>query len=95
MQYMVEHYLSGRSVANELRSTVPHFKIPFVPIIEVSRKKDIYSMFSDFLVDDWVLPIVEFASEKQLMELLHLRILEPAEKKCRERQALLQQLFQP
>src|SRR5258708_38478353 len=30
--------LSGPSVPQELYATVPHFKIPFVPIIEASRK---------------------------------------------------------
>jgi len=85
--------LSGRSVANELRATVPHFKIPFVPIIEESRKKDVYSMFSDFLEDERVLPLVEFISKEHLMELLHPKIIKPAEKKCEERQIRLKQIF--
>src|SRR5260370_15148175 len=85
--------LSGRSVANELRATVPHFKIPFVPIIDESRKKDVYSMFSDFLEDERVLPLVEFISKEHLVRLLHLKIITPAEKKCEERQIRLKQIF--
>jgi hypothetical protein len=39
--------LSGPSVPQELYSTVPHFKIPFVPILEDGRGK--YSMADDIL----------------------------------------------
>lgn len=37
--------LSGPSVPKELDATIPHFKVPFVPIIEKGRK--IYTMFAD------------------------------------------------
>jgi hypothetical protein len=51
-------------------------------------------MFPDLLEYPWVLrPVVEFTSKEQLMELLPSRIIEPAEKKCQERQTLLNQLF--
>jgi len=83
--------LSGPSVPNELRATIPHFKIPFVPIIEEGRK--VYSMFPDLLGYPWVLPPVEFSSKEQLIEFLAVRVIEPAEVKSRERQALLHQLF--
>lgn len=39
--------LSGPSVPQELYATVPHFKIPFVPILETSRK--LYAMAIDIL----------------------------------------------
>ena len=84
--------LSGPSVPQELYSTVPHFKIPFVPIIEEGRK--IYAMFSDLLEYPWVLkPIVEFKNKQQLVELLSSKIIEPAEEKFKERQILLDRLF--
>jgi len=83
--------LSGPSVPNELRATIPHFKIPFVPIIEEGRK--IFSMFPDLLGYPWVLTPVEFTNKEQLIELLPTRVIEPAEEKFKERQALLNQLF--
>jgi uncharacterized protein YjbI with pentapeptide repeats len=83
--------LSGPSVPNELRATIPHFKIPFIPIIEEGRK--IFSMFSDLLGYPWVLSPVEFTSKEHLLELLPSRVIEPAEKKFKERQVLLNQLF--
>jgi hypothetical protein len=80
------------SVFNELRATNLHFKIPFVPIIEQGEK--IYSMFPDLLGYPWVLPPVEFTSQKHMLELLPSRIIEPAEEKFKERQILLNQLFE-
>jgi uncharacterized protein YjbI with pentapeptide repeats len=53
--------LSGPSVPQELYATVPHTKIPFVPILE--KGKHPYSMFVGLLEYEWVLsPIVEFES---------------------------------
>lgn len=83
--------LSGPSVPNELRATIPHFKIPFVPIIEKGRK--VYSMFPYLLGYPWVLPPVEFTNKEDLLALLTSKVIEPAEEKFKERQALLQQLF--
>ena len=84
--------LSGPSVPQELYATVPHFKIPFVPILQEGRQT--YSMFLDLLEYPWVIkPIVEFVSKEHLMELLPSKVIEPAEEKFKERQALLNQLF--
>jgi hypothetical protein len=83
--------LSGPSVPQELYATVPHFKIPFVPIIEKGRKK--YAMFVDILEYPWVLSPVEFEEKAQLLELLLGKIIDPAEEKHQERQKLLDELF--
>jgi hypothetical protein len=53
-----------------------------------------YSMVLDLLEYPWVIkPIVEFVSKEHLMELLPSKVIEPAEEKFKERQALLNQLF--
>jgi hypothetical protein len=83
--------LSGPSVPQELYATVPHFKIPFVPIIEKGRKK--YAMFVDILEYPWVLKPVEFENKVQLLQLLPGEIIDPAEEKHQERQKLLDELF--
>lgn len=83
--------LSGPSVPQELYATVPHFKIPFVPIIEKSRKP--YSMHVDLFEYPWFLKIVEFSNIDQLMELVPSKIVEPAEIMCKERQINLDRLF--
>lgn len=84
--------LSGPSVPQELYATVPHLKIPFVPILEKGRHP--YSMFADLLEYDWVLePIVEFDSQDDLTSLLPRKIIDSAEKRVEERKARLRELF--
>ena len=84
--------LSGPSVPQELYATVPHFKIPFVPIIEASRKP--YSMAVDLLEYPWVVrPPITFASTEELVQLMSAKIIAPAEEKHQERQKLLDELF--
>jgi hypothetical protein len=84
--------LSGPSVPQELYATVPHFDIPFIPILQKGRKE--YSMFRDLLKYPWVVqPIVEFANQEHLIELLPSKILTPAEERAKERQQELKHLF--
>jgi hypothetical protein len=85
--------LSGPSVPQELAATVPHFKIPFVPIIEKGRKP--YSMVKDILEYPWVIrPIVQFADKEDLIKLLPAQVVQPAEKRFGERQKMLKELFE-
>jgi uncharacterized protein YjbI with pentapeptide repeats len=84
--------LSGPSVPQELYATVPHYKIPFVPIIESGKK--MYSMSTDILEYPWVIrPPVEFKSREHLIEIMTSDIVVRAEKKHEERGKLLAQLF--
>src|SRR5215211_4305151 len=58
--------LSGPSVPQELYATVPHFKIPFVPIIEEGKRQS--SMVVDILEYPWVLnPPVRFVDVDHLV----------------------------
>jgi hypothetical protein len=84
--------LSGPSVPQELYATVPHFKIPFVPIIEAGRRP--FAMAVDILEYPWVIrPPVTFATTEELLEQLPARVIAPAEEKHRSRQELLNELF--
>ncbi len=86
--------LSGPSVPQELYAIVPHIKIPYVPILEEGRET--YALFADLLEYSWVVrPILRFANNQQLMDLLPLKIVAPAEKKYEERKKLLKELFGP
>ncbi len=86
--------LSGPSVPQELYATVPHFKIPFVPILEAGRKE--FAMAVDLLEYPWVVrPPVVFASIEELLSLVPSRIIAPAEEKHQARQQLLDELFNP
>lgn len=84
--------LSGPSVPQELHAVVPHIKIPYVPIIEEGRKP--YAMFVDLLQYDWVVrPVLRFAGEAQLLEMLPSKIIAPAEQKYEKRKELLKEIF--
>jgi hypothetical protein len=84
--------LSGPSVPQELYATVPHFKIPFIPIIEASRKT--YSMAVDIFEYPWVVrPPVTFTTTEELLEQLPAKVIAPAEEKHQARQKLLDELF--
>lgn len=84
--------LSGPSVPQELYATIPHFKIPFVPIIEAGR--NLYAMAVDLLEYPWVIrPPVTFASMEELLSFIPSRIIAPAEEKHQARQQLLDELF--
>lgn len=84
--------LSGPSVPQELYATIPHTKIPFVPILEKGMRP--YSMFVDLLEYEWVLkPILEFESSNDLLLQLAERIIGPAETRVAIRLAKLRELF--
>lgn len=84
--------LSGPSVPQELYSTVPHFKIPFVPILEKGRRP--WAMFADLLEYDWVLkPIIEFEDTAFLGQMLEREIVERVEARVKERRRMLEDLL--
>jgi hypothetical protein len=84
--------LSGPPSPQEPYATVPHFKIPFVPIIETGRKQ--FAMALDILEYPWVVrPPVIFASLDELVSLVPSQIITPAAEKHRARQRLLDELF--
>lgn len=84
--------LSGPSIPQELYATVPHFKVPFVPILEAGRRQ--FAMAVDLLEYPWVVrPPVIFASTDELVNLVPSKIIAPAEEKHQARQQLLDELF--
>ena len=83
--------LSGPSVPQELYATVPHFKIPFVPILEKGKQQ--YAMFADILEYDWVMKPVEFDTTQALINSIPSKVVKPAEKQLEKRPRLLLELF--
>lgn len=84
--------LSGPSVPHELSAIVPHYKIPFVPILEVGNQP--YSMYKDISEYPWVIkPIVKYQNIQSLFDLLEDRIIALAEVCLIERKKLMNELF--
>jgi len=71
--------LSGPSVPYELAKTVPHFMIPFVPIVAKGTK--IFSMFKDLLKYPWVLQPIEYETIDVVVSDIQGLIIEPAEQR--------------
>lgn len=84
--------LSGPSVPQELYATVPHLKIPFIPILEGERRQ--FAMAVDLLEYPWVLdPPVRFADVDDLLGKLPDAVIAPAEQMVESRQAKLHEIF--
>lgn len=80
--------LSGPSVPQELYATVPHFKVPIVPILEEQKKQ--YALADDILEFPWVLkPVLRYSSIEQLRADVQERMIEPAEQIILKRQETL------
>ena len=57
--------LSGPSVPQELYATVPHFKVPIIPILE--KQRDQYALAADILEFPWVVkPVFRYSSIEEL-----------------------------
>jgi uncharacterized protein YjbI with pentapeptide repeats len=81
-------------VLQELSATVPHVKVPCVPILEAGREPS--SSVTDLLAYPWVVwPPVIFANTDELVRLVPLQIIAPAEEKYQARQQLLDAWFNP
>jgi len=83
--------LSGPSVPQELYATVPHFKIPFAPIVEEQRRS--FAMSGDLFEYPWVLKPVRYSSKEQLITELATKVIDPAEQKHKARRAHFAQRF--
>jgi uncharacterized protein YjbI with pentapeptide repeats len=84
--------LSGPSVPQELYATVPHFKIPFVPIIEEGRRQS--SMVDDILEYPWVLdPPVRYVDVKHLLRAMPTQVIALAERRVKDRRERLADRF--
>jgi uncharacterized protein YjbI with pentapeptide repeats len=83
--------LTGPSVPQELYATVPHFKIPFIPIIQAGARQ--YAMFLDLLEYPWVLKPIVYSEANELLATVRDEIVAPAEQQISDRQAKLEAIF--
>lgn len=84
--------LSGPSVPQELYATVPHYKVPYVPILLKGSRP--FAMFADLLEYPWVLsPPVEYKDQDDMRRLLESRVVRPAEEMAKARGERLKQIF--
>ena len=76
-----------KSTPLELEATVKNFKIPYVPIIDISVDPRPFAMLTDLQKSfHWVLPTLGYKSKEQLLkdEVIKKYIIDPVNKKRAE-----------
>ncbi len=75
--FVIVDITNPKSSPLELQATVPDYRIPFVPIIQEGEKP--FSMFKDIQQKfDWVLPLLEYDTESNLIKVLEKAVINPA-----------------
>jgi uncharacterized protein YjbI with pentapeptide repeats len=86
--FVIVDVTNPKSTPLEMEATVKQFKIPFIPIIDVSVDQHPFSMIVDLQKNfHWVLKTVGYSSKEQLLEHIDLAILERANEKHKELRA--------
>ena len=78
---------SPKSTPLELEATVKQFKIPYVPIIDISVDKRAFTMLVDLQKSfHWVLPTLQYETMEDLLDEENLKnyIIDPVNKKREE-----------
>ena len=83
-KFVIVDITNPRSAPLELQATVPHYMVPFVPILQHGEEP--FSMFVDLQNKyDWVLqPVVGYPSVDRPVEVLEEKVVRPAEAKFNE-----------
>ena len=82
-KFVIADVTDARVIADELRSFVPEFAIPVVPLFQPSRKepKPYASLHTLYKKYDWVFQPVKYKSKKDLINNLSMQVIKPAEDK--------------
>lgn len=77
--FVIVDITNPRSTPLELNSTVPECMVPFVPILD--KNEEPFAMFRDLWIkhNEWMLKPIRYPSVDRLVEVLDLKIIQPAE----------------
>lgn len=81
-KYVIVDLTSPKSVQQEIAHIAPFIEMPIIPLIEKGNRE--YSMFKDMNKYHWVLPVVEYENENELIDIMQKRVIGPAEDKYKE-----------
>ncbi len=85
--FVIADLTSPKSTPLELEATVKHFKIPYIPILDVSVDPRPFAMLVDLQKSfHWVLPLVQYEAKEDLLDDQNLKnyLLDPAMRKREE-----------
>ncbi len=74
-RFVISDLTLPRSNPLELQAAVPNFKVPVVPILDVSVDKRAFAMFQDLKLYPWVLPLLEYKGKDDLMDVIDTAII--------------------
>lgn len=82
-KFIIADVTDARVIADELRSFVPNFSIPVVPIFQSSKKepKPYASLYTLYPKYPWVFKPVLYKSKEHLIKILSDQVIKPAEMK--------------
>src|SRR5947207_954448 len=79
--FIIADLTNASSIPLELETIVPTLSVPIQPLLEVTQKRE-FSMFKDFGVYDWVLPIYHYSDLRSLLKNLQKKVIDPATRKA-------------
>jgi uncharacterized protein YjbI with pentapeptide repeats len=80
-RFIIADLTNASSIPQELHAIVERFRVPVIPIIEISEKykEESFSMFVDNYKYDWVHHVIKYSSEKTLFDYFE-KLIDVAEK---------------
>jgi uncharacterized protein YjbI with pentapeptide repeats len=83
-RFIIADLTEPRSIPQELQAIVPTLAVPVLSLLARSEGGRPYGMFQDFAKYPWVLPVVEYSTQQELIDGLASRVIAPAEAKVAE-----------
>jgi hypothetical protein len=81
-KFVIVDITDARVIPDELRSFIPDFAVPVVPLFRPSKKEPKpYASLNALRKYDWVFEPVEYKSKEQLISMLPEKVVKPAEAK--------------
>lgn len=77
-RFVISDLTLPKSNPLELQAAIPDFKVPVVPILDVSVDPFEFAMFRDLTIYPWVLPLLEYQGRQDLMEVLDAAVIDRA-----------------
>jgi len=81
--FIIADLTDPSSIPEELETIVPTLSVPVQPLLELTQKRE-FSMFKDFGLYPWVLPIYRYTNLEGLVNNLQEKVIDPAIQKARE-----------
>jgi hypothetical protein len=80
-RFIIADLTDPSSIPQELQAIIPSVHVPIQPLL--LEGSSLYSMFKDFEIFPWVLPVYQYKEPQQLLATLAENVIVPAEGKVK------------